>query len=263
MDVSPDFRLYCTTRLPNPKFSPELFAKVWAAGRGWLFVEATCLPTPLLAVCAIAVLLWQPCPPTPACPTPAQVTVVDFTVTMAGLEDQLLGKLILKEKQELEQQRMSLLEEVGERGWGAAPARAMCCDGRGSWWSAPSLYACMCMPLCLFAFAGPLFPMDVRAEAATPAHRPSSRRSRATRIRSRSWRRPCCTASPTPRATCWTTPSCWTCWQRPSRRRRCARALGQGVEGEIVAGRHVFQCRPIQRQCQLGNAAACPGSATL
>mmetsp|Transcript_610 Transcript_610/g.1165 ORF Transcript_610/g.1165 Transcript_610/m.1165 type:complete len:1301 (-) Transcript_610:61-3963(-) len=67
MDFDDKFRLYMTSRLANPHFSPELAAKA---------------------------------------------TIIDFTVTQGGLEQQLLGRLISMEKKSLEDQLTQLQEEV-------------------------------------------------------------------------------------------------------------------------------------------------------
>lgn len=60
MDFDKNFRLFITTKLPNPKYLPEIFIKV---------------------------------------------TVINFTVTFEGLEEQLLADVVRLEREEIETQK--------------------------------------------------------------------------------------------------------------------------------------------------------------
>ncbi|XP_077138122.1 dynein axonemal heavy chain 8 isoform X2 [Ranitomeya variabilis] len=67
VDVVDTFRLYMTSKLPNPVFTPEINAKT---------------------------------------------SIIDFSVTKTGLDKLLLGRVVLAEQQELEAERINLMQEV-------------------------------------------------------------------------------------------------------------------------------------------------------
>ena len=67
VDYDPNFRLYLTTKLANPKYTPAHFGKSM---------------------------------------------VINFTVTLKGLEDQLLSVIVKYERKELEEQRERLIQET-------------------------------------------------------------------------------------------------------------------------------------------------------
>ncbi|KAK3243833.1 hypothetical protein CYMTET_46533 [Cymbomonas tetramitiformis] len=67
VDYDPGFKLYITTKLPNPHYLPEVCIKV---------------------------------------------TIINFTVTMKGLEDQLLGDLVRKERPDLEENKDRLVINI-------------------------------------------------------------------------------------------------------------------------------------------------------
>ena len=67
VEFNPEFKFYMTTKLPNPKYAPEIFAKA---------------------------------------------TIINFAVKEKGLEDQLLGIVVRREKPDLEEQKNALVINV-------------------------------------------------------------------------------------------------------------------------------------------------------
>ena len=125
VDFADTFKLFCTTRLPNPHFSPELSAKVTVVDftvtmAGALTGGHAALVHSFLHAGRVPPAVSAPPAAVPAAPLPFLKLRNPFThytphawrPMTPGLEDQLLGKLILKEKHELEEQRQALLEEV-------------------------------------------------------------------------------------------------------------------------------------------------------
>lgn len=94
VDYDPAFRLYMTTKLPNPHYLPEVCIKV--------------SPFPFS--------FRAPSPSThsslPLTPSLSQVTLINFTVTMLGLEAQLLGDVVKSERPDIEQKKVQLLLQM-------------------------------------------------------------------------------------------------------------------------------------------------------
>ena len=100
-DIMKGFVLYITTKLPNPAYTPEV--RLHSNND-----STTTTPLHPILLCYSLLSL----PPLPSLQISARTAIIDFTVTVKGLEDQLLGRVILTEKQELEVERVKLMEEV-------------------------------------------------------------------------------------------------------------------------------------------------------
>lgn len=93
MDIHKDFRLYITTKLPNPAYTPEIFARA-----AIIDFTVTIKGNHLLQFKQII--------------SNTKIEYLLFFHIFIGLEDQLLGRVILTEKKELETEKTQLIADV-------------------------------------------------------------------------------------------------------------------------------------------------------
>jgi dynein heavy chain len=101
-DYNDDFMLYLVTRLPNPSFTPEVYKYIYIYTCIYIYVYIclyiylyiyiymhTYVYMYIYMYIYIFIYIYQ---------DQSKCTIVDFTVTQKGLEEQLLGRVIQKEQ---------------------------------------------------------------------------------------------------------------------------------------------------------------------
>lgn len=93
IEYSQDFRFYITTKLRNPHYLPETAVKVG-------------VPDWSVKLCFMTGVIRLNCD--------LQVTLLNFMITPEGLEDQLLGIVVARERPELEEEKNALILQSAE-----------------------------------------------------------------------------------------------------------------------------------------------------
>ncbi|KAG7249870.1 hypothetical protein CRUP_024798, partial [Coryphaenoides rupestris] len=91
IDYNKNFRFYMTTKMANPHYLPEGWRIGWKADRRVLGRGMMRRRQPSVCI---------------------KVTIINFTVTKSGLEDQLLSDVVRLERPDLEEQRNQLIVRI-------------------------------------------------------------------------------------------------------------------------------------------------------
>lgn len=104
VDYDPNFKLYLNTKLANPKYSPAVFGKAMVINYNGEESDcglSTLCPQSYFISYAHVKVFFLNC-------------VCVCSVTLKGLEDQLLSVIVGLERKELEEQRERLIQETSE-----------------------------------------------------------------------------------------------------------------------------------------------------